>query len=263
MKILFIGDIFGKAGRSVVRRYLSALKAKEAIDLTIANCENTASGRGITERTALQLFDSGIDVLTGGNHLWDKKESFDYLKLDKRIVKPANYPTAYGNDVFVAKLPDGTQVAILNFCGQVFMNAPVSPFISMQDYLDKLEQKIIFVDFHAEASGEKRAFGRYFDGKISAMVGTHTHIQTADEEILAGGTAYITDVGMTGPHDSVIGVKDSCIMHRTLTGMPTRFDAATGGLQLNAVVIDIDNASGRATLIKRIREKYNDENFDC
>ncbi len=261
MNILFIADVFGRPGRQIVKNHLPALLSELAIDVCIANCENSASGLGVTEKTADELFNAGVDILTGGNHLWDKKEVFDYLAIEKRILKPANFPPrALGNRFFIKTLPREKKLAIVTLCGQAFMGPADSPFIVMEELLPilKKESDYIFVDFHAEATAEKRAFGLYFDGQISAVVGTHTHIQTADEEILPGGTAYITDAGMTGPHHSVIGIKKEIIFEKIMTGMPLRYEVAERGKQLNAVFITIDELTGKATKIDRIREKISD-----
>lgn len=258
MNILFIADIFGRPGRSIVKKRVKNLISVLNIDICIANCENTASGKGITEKTAADLFDAGIDVLTGGNHLWDRKDSFNYIALEKRIVKPANYPPgAVGNPYFFKSGSNGNKLAIITLTGQAFMNVGDSPFTTLEKTLPLLtkQTKCILVDFHAESTAEKRAFGHYFDGKVSAVIGTHTHIQTADEEILPKGTAYITDAGMTGPHNSVIGITKEIAIGKFLTGMPNKFEVAETGLQLNGVYIKLNPQSGKAVHIERIREK--------
>lgn len=259
MKLLFLGDVFGSPGRKALQNNLPSLKQKLGIDVCIVNCENAAAGRGITEKTCRVLFEAGADVLTGGNHLWDKKEGVEYLEKEKRIVKPANFELAVGNDYYIHTVGE-LKLCVLNFCGQVFMNTPSSPFFVCERYLENLKDKadLFFVDFHAEATGEKLAFARYFDGKVTAVVGTHTHIQTADEQILKNGTAYISDAGMTGPHDSIIGVEVQNIIDKTLTGMPKRFEVAKGDVQINGVVITIDETSKKATKIERIRIKTDD-----
>ncbi len=259
INILFIGDIFGKPGRDLVREQLPKLKEEFAVDVCIANGENIASGRGVTQKTTKQLFDVGVDVFTSGNHLWDKKESFDFLKEETRIVKPLNSPeTAIGAKYCVHTTKIGNKVVILSFIGQVFMSPVNSPFSTLENILPELQQisKNIIVDLHAEATAEKRAFGFFADGRISAMFGTHTHIQTADEEILPNGTAYITDVGMTGPHNSVIGMKKEIIIEKIFTGMPKRFEVAKDGLQLNAVCIQLDEQTGKAQRITRIKRHF-------
>jgi 2',3'-cyclic-nucleotide 2'-phosphodiesterase len=258
MNVLFIADIFGSPGRQIVSRKLPALRESLQIDVCIANCENVASGRGITEKKAAELFDLGVDVMTGGNHLWDRKEVLDYLKIENRIIRPLNFPArAIGSPFFIKTLASGTKLAIVNLIGQAFMGNADSPIDTLEKILPELRSQTpnIFVDFHAEATAEKRGFGLYFAGKVSAVIGTHTHIQTADEELLPEGTAYITDAGMTGPHDSVIGIRKEIIFERMITGLPTRFEVADSGLQLNAVLITIDDKTGKATYIRRIREK--------
>jgi 2',3'-cyclic-nucleotide 2'-phosphodiesterase len=258
MRLLFLGDIFGKPGREIAQDYVPFLREKHKVDICIANCENIADGRGITERTAKELFTAGIDVLTSGNHLWDKHESHEYLRNEKRIVRPANYPPgAIGNQFFFAECRNGEMIAVVSLVGQAFMTTALSPYFIMDELLPILNErtKNIFVDFHAESTAEKRAFGLNFDGRISAMIGTHTHIQTADEEILPHGTAYLTDAGMTGPHDSVIGIKKEIIIAKMITGMPLRYEVADSGNQINGVLIDIDSKTGMATSIIRIRDK--------
>jgi hypothetical protein len=261
MNILFIGDIFGRPGRNVVKNRLPELKKELAVDVCVANCENSAAGLGITEKTADDVFNAGVDVITGGNHLWDKKEVFAYLAIEKRILKPVNFPPkSLGNSFFCKNLPNGKKLAVLTLCGQAFMNPVNSPFLTLEEILPTLKEAAdyILVDFHAEATAEKRAFGLYFDGVVNIIVGTHTHIQTADEEILPGGTAYITDVGMTGPHNSVIGIKKEIIFEKIMTGMPVRYEVAERGKQLNAVFITLDEQSGKATKITRIKEFFSD-----
>ena len=259
MNILFIGDIFGLPGRKIVQEELQHLKEEFSADITIANGENVAHGKGITEKTALALFDAGIDVFTSGNHLWDKRESLDYLKLERRIIKPLNtLAKTIGFDRFFKIAPNGDKLAIVCLIGQAFMTPIDSPLNTLEKILPEIQKETnnILVDFHAEATAEKRAMGYYFDGKISALIGTHTHIQTADEEILPNGCGYITDVGMTGPHDSVIGMKKEIILEKMTTGMPQKFDVADDGLQINAVFLKIDGKIGKTVEIKRIRRKY-------
>ncbi len=259
MNILFVGDIFGSPGRQLVKEFLPGLKEEFNVDICIANGENVAHGKGITEKTALELFETGIDVFTSGNHLWDKRESIEYLKTEKRIIKPLNYPEkSVGFNKFIKTAPNGEKLAIVCLIGQVFMTPADSPINTLERMLPEVQSETnkILVDIHAEATAEKRAFGFYFDGKVSAVIGTHTHIQTADEEILPLGTAYLTDVGMTGPHDSVIGMEIGVILNRMATCMPQRFDVAKEGLQINAVFIKLDDKSGKALEIKRIKRKY-------
>jgi 2',3'-cyclic-nucleotide 2'-phosphodiesterase len=258
MRLLFLGDIFGKPGRMIAQDYVPYLRKEHEIDICIANCENIADGRGVTERTARELFNSGIDVLTSGNHLWDKQESHEYIRNEARIIRPANYPPgAIGHQFILAECDNGEVLAVISLVGQAFMTTALSPYYTMEELLPILKEHTnnIFVDFHAESTAEKRAFGLNFDGRISAMIGTHTHIQTADEEILPNGTAYLTDAGMTGPHDSVIGIKKDIIISKLLTGMPLRYEVADTGNQVNGVIIDINPVNGLATGIKRVRDK--------
>ena len=258
MNVLFFGDIFGKPGRSIIQKELDSLIIEYSVDICIANGENVAGGKGITEKTASQLFSSGIDVFTSGNHLWDKKDSLNFIKTESRIVKPLNSPErALGSKYYFKEIPTGEKIAIVSLVGQAFLGNADSPFFTLEKYLPEIKEQTntVFVDFHAEATAEKRAFGFYFDGKVSAIIGTHTHIQTADEEILPNGTAYITDVGMTGPHDSVIGIKKEIILEKINTGMPQRYEASKNGLQINAVLVQIDE-QGKAQTITRIRRKY-------
>lgn len=258
IKLLFFGDIFGRSGRAVVRQQVPILRERYSVDFCIANCENAAAGRGVTERTLNSLFEAGVDAFTSGNHLWDKKESLSFLSKEKRIVKPHNYPAeAVGNPWLVLEKETGEKLAVLCLTGQVYMQACESPWRHIREILPEIldNTKNILVDFHAEATGEKRAMGFYLDGKVSAVLGTHTHVQTADEEILPQGTAYISDVGMNGPHDSVIGVKTDLILHKTLTGMPVRFEPAQTGNQVNAVYIEINSETGKAEKIIRIKQK--------
>lgn len=256
--LLFLGDVFGRPGRVILKTYLKDLKEKYSVDLCVINGENLASGRGITEKIAAEVFNYGVDVITSGNHLWDKKEGLDYIAVETRIVKPLNYPVkAFGNPYFVKTLSNDRKMAILSLSGQAFMGPVNSPFETLEKILPEIKEITcnIFVDFHAEATAEKRTMCLYFDGEVTAIVGTHTHIQTADEEILANGTAYITDAGMTGPHDSVIGIKKEIIFEKTITGMPLRYEIATGGLEINGVLITFNETDGKALSIKRIKEK--------
>lgn len=257
MKILFLGDIFGKPGRQAVRIFLDKFKNENHVDLCIANCENAADGKGITEKSAQELFASGIDIMSSGNHLWDRKESLDFIKNEERISKPLNYPECTPGKPFIIKNVDDTKVMLVSLCGQAFMTPVDSPFFSLNRFLSSFQDlpSVIIVDFHAESTAEKRTFGFYFDGKVSAIIGTHTHIQTADEEILPEGTAYITDAGMCGPHNSIIGIKKEIAFEKINTGLPVRHITAEDGLQINAVYIDVDNVTGKAISIKRIREK--------
>jgi 2',3'-cyclic-nucleotide 2'-phosphodiesterase len=255
MRILFIGDIVGRPGRDLVRHGLRGLVDHHRVDLVIANAENAAAGFGITREIGDQLLDYGVDVMTSGNHIWDKKEALDYIGTEPRLVRPANYPSgAPGNGSYVARTRDGVSVGVVNVMGRVFMLNIDDPFQVVLREIEAVKQRarIVFVDFHAEATSEKIAMGWHLDGRVTAVVGTHTHVQTADERILPKGTAYLTDVGMTGPHDSIIGVEVGPALTRFLTGLPQKFDTATANPRLNAVVIDADEQSGRATDIERV-----------
>ena len=255
MRILFIGDIVGRPGRELIRQGLAGLTDHHAIDLVIANAENAAAGFGITREIGDQILEWGVDVMTSGNHIWDKKEALDYIGAESRLLRPANYPAAApGNGSYLARSKDGQTVGVINVMGRVFMPLLDDPFAVVLKEIDALKTRarIIFVDFHAEATSEKVAMGWHLDGRVTALVGTHTHVQTADERILPKGTAYLTDVGMTGPHDSIIGVEIEAALGKFLTGLPARFDTATGNPRLNAVIIEADEQTGRATDIERL-----------
>ena len=255
MRILFIGDIVGRPGRQLVRTGLSGLVSRHAIDFVVANGENAAAGFGITREIGDELLDLGVDVVTSGNHIWDKREAMDYIGTEARLLRPANYPAGVpGNGSYVGRARGGRSVGVINVMGRVFMLQIDDPFAVVLREIEAMRQRtrIIFVDFHAEATSEKIAMGWHLDGKVTAMVGTHTHVQTADERVLPKGTAYLTDAGMTGPHDSVIGVEVEPALDRFLTGLPSRFETASANPRLNAVVIDADEATGRATDIERL-----------
>jgi 2',3'-cyclic-nucleotide 2'-phosphodiesterase len=260
VKILFIGDIFGRPGRTIVKDRLPEIVRDHAINLVIANGENSAAGFGITPQLAEDIFELGVDVITTGNHVWDKREIIDYFKqaerdghsMERRVLRPANYSADLpGYGVYEGK-KNGVPYAVINLQGRVFMASNEDPFRTADALLKEIKARIIFVDFHAEATSEKISLGWYLDGRITALVGTHTHIPTADERVLPGGTAYITDVGMTGPYDGVIGVQKDLVIGRFLNNMPVRFEAATGDARLCAVVIDCDDGTGRANSIKRL-----------
>jgi metallophosphoesterase (TIGR00282 family) len=255
VRLLFIGDIVGRPGRELVRQGLQAIVEHHQIDLVIANAENSAAGFGITREIGDQLLDWGVDVMTSGNHIWDKKEALDYIGAEPRLLRPANYPAgAPGNGSYLARTRDGQSVGVVNVMGRVFMLNIDDPFAVVLREIEALKQRtrVIFVDFHAEATSEKIAMGWHLDGRVTAMVGTHTHVQTADERILPNGTAYLTDVGMTGPHDSIIGVEIAAALGRFLTALPQKFETATGNPRLNAVVIEADEKTGQATSIERL-----------
>ena len=254
---MFIGDIVGRAGRRAVFLTLRRLLATEHFDLVIANCENSAGGFGVTPKLANQLFDAGVHVLTSGNHIWDKKEILPYLDREPRLLRPDNYPDAPGAGLFVGHTDSAVPYAVINLQGRVHMPYIDCPFRAADRILSRLDPaiRVRLVDFHAEVTSEKIAFGLYVDGRASAVVGTHTHVTTADERVLAGGTAYITDVGMTGPVNSVIGMHREASLKRFLTGLPVRFEPASGLVRLNAVVVEVDERSGLAVSIRRQSEE--------
>jgi len=258
MKILFIGDIVGKPGREAVCKLLPGLSKEFGMDFIIANAENAAGGSGITQKVADELFECGVDVLTSGDHIWKKKEIFEVITRQEKILRPANYPEgAPGRGWNVFKTKSGVLVGVVNVNGRVFMDPIECPFKSVRRAQEELskETSVILVDIHAEATSEKVALGWYLDGKVSAIIGTHTHIQTADEKILPSGTAYITDVGMTGPMHSVIGRRVEDVLERFLTSIPVRFEVAAEDVQLHGVVIDIDTRTGKANSISRVERR--------
>ena len=255
MNILFIGDIVGRPGRDLVHRGLRGLVEHYGIDLVIANAENAASGFSITRDIGHTLLECGVDVMTSGNHIWDKKEALEYIVTEPRLLRPANYPAGVpGRGSYVAQTGDGRAVGVINLMGRVFMVPIDDPFAGALREIEAIRHRtrIIFVDMHAEATSEKIAMGWHLDGKVTAVIGTHTHVQTADDRILPNGTAYLTDAGMTGPHDSIIGMEKEPSLARFLNGMPTKFEPATGNPRLNGVVIEADEKTGRATKITRI-----------
>jgi metallophosphoesterase (TIGR00282 family) len=255
MRILFIGDIVGRPGRQLVRLGLDAIVSRHEIDFVVANGENAAAGFGITREIGDELLELGIDVLTSGNHIWDKKEALDYIGAEPRLLRPANYPAGVpGNGSYVARARNGQTVGVINVMGRVFMLNIDDPFAVVLREIETMRQRtrLILVDLHAEATSEKAAMGWHLDGKVTAVLGTHTHVQTADERILPKGTAFLTDAGMTGPHDSIIGVEVEPALGRFLTGLPARFETASANPRLNAVVVDADEATGKATDIERL-----------
>lgn len=256
MKILFFGDIYGKAGRQTVFNALPALKEQFQPDFIIANGENLADGKGLTEKTANPMFSAGIDALTGGNHLWDRAESLEYLRNNLQIVKPMNYPESTPGCRYCVLRKEELKLGIINLCGQIFMPPCDNPFTTLQRFLEVHDPHIpLLLDFHAESTSEKRAMAWFADGKVSALLGTHTHIQTADEVIMPQGMAYITDVGMTGAHDSVIGVQKEIIINKLLSCVPSPYKSSDLGLQVNAVLCEISEVSGKASSIKRIQQQ--------
>jgi metallophosphoesterase (TIGR00282 family) len=264
VNILFVGDVFGSPGRRIVREHLPHLLETHAVDLLVINGENAAGGFGITPSIAEEIFDLGAHVITTGNHIWDKREIFEYMDVPahsaergRRIIRPANYAAGTpGFGFYEGELPNGQTYAVMNLQGRVFMSSCDDPFRKADELLDTIERstnaRVILLDVHGEASSEKVALGWYLDGRVTAVLGTHTHIPTADERVLPNGTAYQTDVGMSGPYDSVIGVETELVLKRFLTGMPGKFEAAKGNPKICATLIGCDGGSGRAHSIKRI-----------
>lgn len=254
IRILFLGDIIGRPGRRVIGRYLSPIIRQYYPTLIVANAENAAGGIGLTEPIGRELF-SWMDVLTSGNHIWDKKEAVDYLGKEPRLLRPANYPDGNpGRGTYVWQAKDGQKVGILNLQGRVFMEPLDCPFRIADERIAELreETSVILVDFHAEATSEKQALGWHLDGKVSAVFGTHTHVPTADDRILPQGTAYITDVGMVGAYDSVIGIRRDQAIERFLTSRPQRFEPSKAGAVLGGILVEIDAKTGKALSLERI-----------
>lgn len=252
MRILFVGDVFGKPGRKAVERYLAVIRKDELIDFTIVNCENAAGGFGLTERLMNDLLSLDIDVLTSGNHIWDKKDFVPVLNKEPRILRPANYPQAAPGRGYAVFEKRGRKILVVNLQGRAFMPPIDCPFARLAAILEEADATSVFIDMHAEATAEKIALARYFDGRISVLAGTHTHVQTADETILPGGTAFITDVGMTGSHGGVIGMKLASVLPKFLLGLPSKFEVDDTESRFQAIVVDIDDETGRAVDIKRI-----------
>lgn len=255
MRVLFLGDIVGRPGRRAVKELLPPLIEKYDPHLIIANGENAAGGRGITRKTADELFLSGIDILTMGNHVWDQREVYNFIDGEDRMVRPANYPPdTPGQGYVITCIDDNMKLGVINLSGRVYMSSLDCPFRLLDHLLPliKKETNVIIIDFHAEATSEKMALAWYVDGRASAVLGTHTHIQTGDERVLPGGTGYITDVGMTGPRDSVLGVKVESVISKFTSLRPVRFEVAGGSVQLNAVFLEIDQERGTTEVIKRI-----------
>ncbi len=255
MKVLFIGDIVGKPGRKAVNTLLPGIVGQHGVDIVIANCENAAGGFGVTRKIVDEFYHNEIDILTSGNHIWDKKDTVDFIDEYDTLLRPANYPegtAGRGSVVIGTRL--GVSLGVLNLEGRIFMRPLDCPFRVAEKEIAELKDKtdIIIVDMHAEATSEKEALGWFLDGKVSAVLGTHTHVQTADERVLPGGTAYITDAGMTGPCDSVLGIKKEIALERFLTLMPNRFDVAKGDIRFQGVLIEIDNNTGRSLSIERL-----------
>jgi len=259
MKVLFIGDVVGKPGRAAVAALAPRLREERGIDLVIANGENSAHGAGLTASTVSALLGSGVDVITSGDHTWDQKEIYEVIESEPRLIRPLNFsPSAPGRGSIVVNVGDKTAVAVLNLIGRVFMPNNDCPFRAAQAEVARLRKQtnLIIVDFHAEATSEKIAMGRFLDGQVSAVFGTHTHVMTADEQVLPKGTAYISDVGMCGPHDSVLGRDVEAVIKRFLTQMPQKLEVATGNVILCGAIVDVDEDSGRARSIERIRLPY-------
>lgn len=255
LRILFIGDIVGRPGRRIIKQLLGKLIEREAIDLVIANGENAAGGFGLSMEVSRELFEAGISLLTLGNHTWDNKEIMQVLEVEERVIRPANYPEGTpGSGYQVVETDKGIMVGVINLMGQVFLDPLACPFRTADNCIKQIKRQtdIIIVDMHAEATSEKVAMGWYLDGRVTAVLGTHTHIATADERILPQGTGYITDVGMTGPSDSVLGIKPELVLQKFLTKRPVRFEVANGPIELNAVLLDV-NEFGKTTGIRRIR----------
>ena len=261
MKVLFLGDIVGSPGRKAVEVLVPKIKKKEKIDFTIGNAENAAGGSGVTPDIAKELFSYGLDVITSGDHIWKKKEIVEMLDEEDRLLRPANYPAgAHGKGWGVYPAKGNIKVGVINLVGRVFMECVECPFKVGRSLVEKIRKDtpIILIDMHAEATSEKIALAWYLDGEVSAILGTHTHVQTADERIYPKGTAFLTDLGMVGPHDSVIGRKAEQILTRFITGLPTRFEMAEENVQLNGAIITVDEKTGRALEIKRVNEKLDE-----
>lgn len=257
LRILMIGDVMAKTGRFAVRRALPGVIANLEIDFVVANGENIAGGIGITPELADDLADLGVDVITSGNHIWRQREIRHYIEKTPTLLRPYNFAKGQpGNGFGIYETAAGTKIGVINLAGQVFMDInPDSPFAAADEILKKMANvKIILVDFHAEATSEKRALGFYLDGRVSGVIGTHTHVQTADEQILEGGTGFLTDVGMTGPHDSIIGMKKELVLGKFVTGLPESFKPAKNGPRFQAVVLEVDSSTGKTVRIERINQ---------
>ena len=258
MKVIIIGDIVGKPGRKILTATLKRLKEQHEAEFVVANVENAAEGAGVIPKVGDEILNAGVDVMTSGNHIFDKKEVIQYIENQPRLLRPANYaPDAPGRGLWLGSTASGTQVAVINIQGRVFMPPTDCPFRTVDRLLDEIGNRtsVVIVDHHAEATSEKLAMGRYLDGRASAVVGTHTHVQTADEQILPGGTGYITDLGMTGPYDSVIGVESHLVITRFVRGLPIRYQTASENPQLHGVVVEIDEKRGNSVRILRLQVK--------
>jgi len=258
MKVIVIGDVVGKPGRKILTAKLKALKEEHEAEFVVANAENAAEGAGVIPKVGDEIISAGVDVMTSGNHIFDKKEVIPYIENQPRLLRPANYaPDAPGRGLWLGSSVSGTQVAVINVQGRIFMPPTECPCRTADRLLAEIgnRAKVIIVDHHAEATSEKLAMGRYLDGRVSIVVGTHTHVQTADDQVLPGGTAYITDLGMTGPYDSIIGVESQLVVTRFLRGLPIRYQTASENPQLHGVVVEIDERTGKAIGIQRLQIK--------
>ena len=258
MKVIIIGDVVGKPGRKILAATLTKLKERHEAEFVVANVENAAEGAGVIPKVGDEILNAGVDVMTSGNHIFDKREVIQYIENQPRLLRPANYaPDAPGKGLWLGSTASGTQVAVINIQGRIFMPPTDCPFRTADRLLAEIGNRasVIIVDHHAEATSEKLAMGRYLDGRVSVVVGTHTHVQTADEQILPGGTGYITDLGMTGPYDSVIGVESQLVITRFVRGLPIRYQTATRDARMCGVVVDIDDRTGKALGIHRIEVK--------
>jgi metallophosphoesterase (TIGR00282 family) len=258
MKVIIIGDVVGKPGRKVLTSTLKALREQHEAEFVVANVENAAEGAGVIPKVGDEILNAGVDVMTSGNHIFDKKEVIQYIENQPRLIRPANYaPDAPGRGLWLGSTESGTQVAVINIQGRIFMPPTDCPFRTADRLLSEIGKRasIIIVDHHAEATSEKLALGRYLDGRVSVVVGTHTHVQTADAQVLPGGTGYITDLGMTGPHDGIIGVQSQLVITRFVRGLPIRYQTASEDAQLHGVVVEIDERSGKSVSIERLEVK--------
>ena len=255
MKVIIIGDIVGKPGRNILTASLKSLREQHEAEFVVANVENAAEGAGVVPKVGDEILNAGVDVMTSGNHIFDKKEVIGYIENQPRLLRPANYaPDAPGRGLWLGSTASGTQVAVINIQGRVFMPPTDCPFRTADRLLGEIGKRasVIIVDHHAEATSEKLAMGRYLDGRVSVVVGTHTHVQTADEQLLPGGTGYITDLGMTGPHDGIIGVESHLVITRFVRGLPIRYQTARDNAQLHGLVVEIDERTGKAVEIQRL-----------
>jgi len=262
MRVLHIGDIVGESGRKAIKNILPSLKQSLSPELVIANCENLAGGFGVTEKTTREMLDAGIDVMTSGNHIWDKKEALKLVEQETRIIRPANYPPGVpGRSYFIHETSRGNKVLVFNLLGRIFMDPLDCPFRTADRIIEEFKERvnIFLLDFHAEATSEKLALAWYLQGRVSAVIGTHTHVQTADERIFPLGTGYITDAGMTGSISSVIGMKKDEAIKRFLTFIPHKFEVAKQDIELQGVFFDIDESTGKCLLIERIRVKLDEQ----